>query len=139
MKVEIPDLTGAECGEIAITAAEGGIGYWSIIDAYRPTRDDGLGEGWVDPKTNECLDVADDFVFYTLHEISDEKASEYEGMEEDITPRLIRLGLETAITEGFLSAVSLLASAREDWTSIIDSELADTIIQIGMFGEVRYG
>ena len=63
MKVEIADLTGVECGDIAITAAEGGIGYWSVIDEYDYKR-------WAEE--DQGIEVADDFVFYTL---------EWEGRE----------------------------------------------------------
>jgi len=140
LKVEIPDLTGAECGDIAITAAEGGIGYWSVIDTYQPSRwshlfDDtkpGLTDG-----TN--IEVEDDFVFYTL---------EWEGREPaeekiDVTPTLIRNGLqrmiEAPLDEGGWAGAKLIGTDRSEWTGEIDSEMADMIIQFGSFSELVFG
>lgn len=133
MNVTIPDLTGAECGDIAITAAEGGIGYWSVItsdyDYKRWSPDDGLAN----------IDVADDFVFYTIRESG---ASSRSDRYHDITPTLIRLGFERGLAlpaDGFgWMFQRLLSISREDWTGEIDSEVANVIIQLGAFGEVRY-
>lgn len=134
MNITIPDLTNVEAGWIAITAAEGGIGYWSVIDEYRPSRwtqgdDDGVSD----------LKLADDFVFYTL---------EWEGRQPaeekiDVTPALLRRGFErmaqAPLDEGGWPVPKLLGMAREDWTGEIDSDIADMLVQFGAFGEVVFG
>jgi hypothetical protein len=140
MKVEIPDLTSKEAGEIVITAAEGGIGYWSQIESYQYER-------WIpdtpDGYVGDPIDVPDDFVFYTIREDINDNG-EYEGKPVDITPALLRRGFEAAYKapkdKGGWMAQNLVASvAREDWTGEIDSDGADMIVQFGVFGELRYG
>jgi hypothetical protein len=143
MKVEIPDLTGAECGDIAITAAEGGIGYWSQLDSYDWQR-------WAaDTNPNGMnKEVADDFVFYTIRDdpglgFAVQDDGTYKGAPVDVTPTLIRLGFErmsqAPADKGGWPFARLLAIAREDWTGEIDADIADAIIQFGVFGEIRYG
>jgi hypothetical protein len=159
--VTLPDLTGAECGDIAITAAEGGIGYWSIIDAYRFNRwqyhpaetiwgyhecQKCLGDVVEDihnPDTDDdfgrSFEVPDDFVFYAIHEDIHDDGT-YRGGPFDITPALIRRGFELGLTEARPDLIKrLLSLPREDWTGEIDSTAADVIIQLGALGEIRYG
>ena len=145
MEVTIPDLTGAECGDIAITAAEGGIGYWSQIERYDWSRwspstlHDQYIKGEV-PASN--LDVADDFVFYTIHEMDDDEMG-YKPEGIDITAALIKKGFERCLAapkdKGGWAAQGLLPTAREDWMGEIDSDVADLIIQFGVFGEPKWG
>jgi hypothetical protein len=119
------DLTGADCGYIATTAAEGGIGYWSVIDSYDYTRwfdeDDGAYAG--------AIEVDLDFVFYTLHEYDDIDGP---GDGLDVTPVIIRRGVQQWLDEGRKFAdMSDLAA--------MDADEADCVIQYGLFGEVIYG
>ena len=129
MKIEIPDLTGAECGDIAITAAEGGIGYWSQIGTYDFER-------W-SPGAGECIEVADDFVFYAVY-VLDADAQDFRPVL-DITPTVLRRGFEIGIEANWWQMVRLLKLAREDWMGEIDSDTADLIVQAGLFGEQVYG
>lgn len=134
MNITIPDLTGAECGEIAITAAEGGIGYWAQIEKYEPDR-------WVD---DDGFDGPDDFVFYRIAAmISDEGPYDWEHAQ-DVTPEWIRHGFERCyaapMDKGGWGVRNLIANTeRVDWTGEIDSDVADLIYQFAFFGEVVYG
>ena len=111
-------------GDIAITAAEGGIGYWSVIDSYKPSR-------WINPAGSAW--VPDDFVFYTLD--WDDRAL-LEGKIE-VTPTLIWLGVQRFLigTPDF--------PGREfddmDDLSCMDAAEADCVIQLGAFGELVFG
>jgi len=145
MQVTIPDLTGAECGDIAITAAEGGIGYWSQIEKYdfrrwSPEYQHQLYMTGEAPSSN--LLVPDDFVFYTIHEMNDDEMS-YKEEGIDITPALIKRGFEMGLAapkdKGGWAVQGLLSVSREDWTGEIDSEVADNIIQFGALGELKWG
>jgi hypothetical protein len=136
MKVTIErDLSTATCGDIAITAAEGGIGYWSVIDEYKSNRwcpTDGWGE---------CTEVPEDFVFYTITEI-DEITDIDDGecgdmVSYEITPALIRRGIQLFLT-GAGDFRGRPFDDMEDW-SCMDSDEADCVIQLGCFGEVVYG
>lgn len=136
MIVTIPDLTGAECGDIAITAAEGGIGYWSQIQKYdyRRWAPDGLDI------VQDNVEVPDDFVFYTIEYKSPTSVL---MLEIDITPMLLKRGFvsmsRAPLDKGGWPVPKLLGIAREDWTSEIDSDIADLIVQFGVFGEVVFG
>ena len=137
MIIEVPDLTGSEAGDIAITAAEGGINYWAQIVRYHPIRDD--GEGWVDPDTNESIDVHDEYVFYTIEFENPKDDEPYGRLRFDITPALLRRGVEIALKDKPLRSDLLeQLSDRETWDEM-DSELADCIVQLGVFGEVVFG
>jgi hypothetical protein len=136
MKIEVPDLTGAECGDIAVTAAEGGIGYWCVIDRYDWRR-------WTESDDSmECVDVPDDFVFYNVSPLSDDESG-YAKTLIAITPRLIRRGFEACATadlnKGGWAVQGLFDCPREDWTGEIDSDIADNIIQFGVWGRLIYG
>jgi hypothetical protein len=135
VNITIPDLTGVECGEIAITAAEGGIGYWAQIETYEPS----------------CWDiiafpdgVADDFVFYRIAaELSDMGPYDWEHAQ-DVTPAWIRQGFERCyaapMDKGGWGVRNLIANVeRVDWTGEIDSDVADLIYQFAFFGGVVYG
>ena len=142
MNVTIPDLTNAECGEIAITAAEGGIGYWSQMETYRPSRwsPDSQHELYVKGKApSSSVEVPDTFVFYTIHEMNDDEDG-YKEEGIDITPVVIRRGFELAITKARKDLVAdVLSEAREDWMGSIDSDAAEVIVQCGVLGEIKWG
>jgi hypothetical protein len=131
MKIEIADLTGVECGDIAITAAEGGIGYWSQILKYE-------WERW--QPSLHVIEVPDDFVFYTIRYENPVGKGE---IESEITPELLRRGFEVMakapLDKGGWPVPKLLGMAREDCTGEIDSDIADMLVQFGVFGEVVFG
>jgi hypothetical protein len=133
MIVDIEDLTGAECGDIAITAAEGGIGYWSQILTYDYGR-------WSEDAVPHGANVPDDFVFYTIRFENPTGPGE---IEMEITPALLKRGFErmskAPLDKGGWPVPKLLAEAREDWTGEIDSDIADMLVQFGVFGEVVFG
>jgi hypothetical protein len=98
-------------GDIAITAAEGGIGYWSQIEVYRPSRWDGQ------PFTRRAE------VFYRLREWNDE-ADAWTGTKHVVTTDVIQRG------------VNLLNPTEPEY---MDADAADMVIQLGLFGKVVYG
>jgi hypothetical protein len=127
-----PRLTGAECCDIAVTAAEGGIGYWSRIDEYDWHR-------WAVSDTGVNREVDDNFVFYTIR-FENPTTDAPPDLSADITPALIRRGLQIAITAARKDLVAdILNGPREDWMDNLDSDSADCIIQCGVFGEVVFG
>jgi hypothetical protein len=140
MIIEIPDLTGAECGDIAITAAEGGTGYWAQIQSYQYKRwcPDGP-DGYI----GENLDVAQDFVFYTLAPLNDDEDGYDITKAVDITPALMQRGFELGLglprDKGGWMFLNLIQLGRDDWMGNIDADVADAIIQLGCFGEIIYG
>ena len=108
------EVSTAVLGDVAITAAEGGIGYWSqIISGYRPS-------SWAD------TEVPEDFVFYEIVE------NEPSGMLDPntsvfITPELLANGLAHVLRERHIEDISE-----------VDAAVADEIVQYGVFGELVF-
>lgn len=113
------ELTSADAGDIAITAAEGGIGYWSIIDEYNWKRWDGVNT------------LPDDFVFYTLREIDNP-----DGV--DITVALIRRGWLRLLERWEKRSLNPFGFDPRD-SGTWDTNVCDIIVQLGLFDEVVYG
>lgn len=124
MKVTV-SLSGSEAGDVAVTAAEGGIGYWSQIDEYRPSR-------WFTGDGIHPDDVDDDFVFYGIAE-QGRAGYDWENTIK-VTPALIERGLQAFIDQD----LGVYGFDPLDLETI-DSTAADMLIQLGAFGEVRYG
>lgn len=139
MKITIErDLSTAMCGDIAITAAEGGIGYWSVIDRYEWKR-------WAsDPEddTTGSAEVPEDFVFYTItyDGYAGPMTSEEARYRADITPLLIRRGIQLYLS-GTLRENNLVGRQFDDMDDLacMDSAEADCVIQLGCFNELVYG
>jgi hypothetical protein len=122
--ITIPNLTDRECGDLAITAAEGGIGYWSRIDSYDYTR-------WSDVESGSRKSLPAGFVFYTIREDPDDDGS-YKGKPIDITTTLLRRGYKLFIEQG-------RRLEDQGGPSYADATEADVVVQFGCFGEVVYG
>lgn len=122
------ELTGYEAGDIAITAVEGGIGYWANVESYDYQR-------W-SPDGRAPINVSDDFVFYTLREDALDDES-YEASSRDVTPAVIARGIQRHLSgvPGFISR------GFHDMSEFaaMDADEADAVIQLGLFGELRYG
>lgn len=140
MKINVQrELTTAECGDIAITAAEGGIGYWGQIDEYDYRR-------WAPDAIGGPIEVPEDFVFYVVRDMDDPIV----GI--NVTPRLIALGVQRYLRG--TDWLDVTGDPRErngmDWPagqtfddmedfSCMDSDEADVVIQLGAFGELVFG
>lgn len=125
-------------GAVASTAAEGGIGYWAVVDSYRPSR-------WFSSADDQPQPVPDDFVFYTivgvhegdLDDLRDECVKRDVELDLAITPALIRRGMQLFIdgTDGFAGR---LFDDMGD-LSAMDAAEADCVVQLGVFGTLIYG
>jgi len=138
-------------GDIAITAAEGGIGYWSQILVYVPT-------AWMNWDTGETQQVKRDFVFYRIAESydgTDGYAWDDAGLCHNVTPEVIQRGVnlylhgtnDGPILYGEDAPASIRGQvnfkprpfADMDDLSAMDSDEADIVIQLGLFGKLVYG
>lgn len=146
ININVPrSLNGEQAGDIAITAAEGGIGYWALLDSYRPR----LWTSRLGP--NE--DVAENFVFYTivgvtegdLDDLRDECLKYDVDMDLVVTPALIArgIGLYLAGVEHYNRSMGWQfqprAFADMEEFEAMDSDEADCVIQLGAFGHLVYG
>lgn len=117
-------------GNWAITAAEGGIGYWSVIvSEYDPDR-------WLDSTGDEPLDdLPVNFAYYTIEDDDGERFV--------ITPELLRRGFRLAMQPDANIADWALRDQFDerdpDSLDYIDSIAADAIVQFGCYGRLVYG
>lgn len=113
--------------DIFVTALEGGIGYWSRAEKYR----------WSTPETRR-----------TKHPLPDLKNFEAVIVDEDdktytINAEVIELGLTRMMSQDFkvnktiLGAVALANITNE--ADQVDAEVADCIVQAGLFNEIVFG
>jgi hypothetical protein len=129
LTITIPHLTNAECGDLAVTAAEGGINYWADTDEYDWTR-------WQDKETGDAKDIPDDFPFYVIWDKEDNTLP-----KTAVTPETFRRGMELLMGERYrdIAVARWFASNDRDEWNCADADAADVLIQLGIFGEVVYG
>jgi|DEB0MinimDraft_3_1074331.scaffolds.fasta_scaffold33890_5 hypothetical protein len=97
---------------ILITAVEGGTGYWAQVSGYKP---------------DECR--------ATLHEIEG-------GDIHTVNAEVIKRGIEEIAEGGIVnSAITDTCRMREPERLALnaDAEVADCIVQVGLFGNLIYG
>lgn len=116
MRILDVELTDREVVEIFTTAMEGGIGYWSIADEYRWKY---LYEDW----ENDIVKPLDDDQVLVV--LSDTEGDDFKDVE--LTPAKIRAGVKWVLNN------------RPHYNiQDIDADVADAIVQAGLFGEVVY-
>ena len=95
-------------------------------------------EAHSDADSQETLSVDDDFVFYTIS-YENPMPGDLPRLTADVTPIVLRRGLQVAIDQKYPDITRLLAVAREDWTGEIDADAIDVIVQCGVLGVVTFG
>jgi hypothetical protein len=139
-----------------ITAVEGGIGYWSHVKDYSHKE----GQVTVTVATNEQIEDAG-YDFYTSD--PDEATADYDPAKVEwvtITPASIvtawrkvaendhagcinRYGNDSHIFCGGTSlkakVIGLLTGSNDDYVDWEDSDSADNVFQLALFGKLVYG
>lgn len=124
--------------DIFVTACEGGLNYWFDIDAYRWSVG-GLGEEsdpvnfratGVDRETGEWYEINRQVVSRGLDRILGCDAS-FAGHEIEAGSPIHALVSDAATYDEQLD--------EYDVNTLVDADVADCIIQAGLFGDVRYG
>jgi hypothetical protein len=122
--------------DIIVTALEGGIGYWSQCSKY----DHGYnGEGLDEEGRTPAVAV--------VHEMEDEGWGRYSKEALTIDNKLVAKAFKAIMSkdeiahasEGWRKRMTKAYWDVDDGVCDIDSGDADCIVQIGLFGEVRYG
>lgn len=118
--------------DIFVTALEGGIGYWSVCHEYR----------WRRPGTDGTVDeVQDTLGFHAV-------ISEEDGVTKrhTINRETIAKGVREFIAwakEGNPSTYFKQAAVDLDWGKWddldVDADIADAIVQFGLFGKLVFG
>lgn len=142
------EFTTAEAGDIAITAAEGGINYWAVVDQYQPSR----WAPWVAgvSATADNTEVPEDFVFYTivaikgteatLDDLRDDCVARDFNMNLNVTPLVIARGIQLFLSgqHEYAASMGTTFADMEDLAAM-DSAEADFVVQLGVFGKVIFG
>jgi hypothetical protein len=142
------EVTTAEAGDIAITAAEGGINYWATVDQYDWQR-------WCPNNQPDPTEVAEDFVFYTIVGIDEGDLEDFPEARWAVTPLVIRDGIQRYLQgvrrpleeQEFIDGVPFNGPwAFEprpfddmDELAAMDAAEADCVIQLGVFGTLVFG
>lgn len=112
--------------DIAITAVEGGIGYWASFVKYK----------WFETESIDNL-----LPFPVIRIVPAEDPDDFD--ECDITAATISWGLALAgvreidLRDEYRGTI-LTATVMND-ASNIDADIADCIVQLGLFGEIVFG
>jgi hypothetical protein len=107
--------------DIVVTAVEGGVNYWAQVMDYRWSDD---GEYYAFAHLQDC----EDDKIYTLDFKLIRKGLALicnpKNRTPDMNPEILK---------------AILAANRTNDAIDIDSECADVIVQVGLFGEIVYG
>lgn len=119
---------------VIVTAVEGGIGYWSSTATYR----------WGFPGEGTSRETAGEvtraYAYAVLHdEEGDEPETQWLLGPERVDRALTRLreGSVPGLAEGNRALVCGADAVNDG--GLVDAEMADWIVQVALFGEVRYG
>jgi len=130
IKVELLlKITDEDLCDIVCTAIEGGIGYWARLDNTR--------EEWLEFEKEEFKDLTVDEIATRI--LLNGKSLYLIDREDKNTVFELNLTkLLYGIQETIANDSSLLEDGELD-TCNVDGEVADTIIQYAIFGELVYG
>ena len=125
--------------DVICTAVEGGIGYWSQVEKYKWDNMAGPGFTFAD-----IIDIAEDYDEDEDGETTSEPPPRYKVDNETIHRALTLLGMANGgmldtmyVSESFRS--DIIQAMMEKDTGEIDANMADSLVQIGLFGRVKYG
>jgi len=111
--------------DVATAAVEGGIGYWSRVDRYKWREADGTEMPFPEIVLVETSEYDEDVAILHLTK---------EHIVKGIS-RIVGGGVEINSE----MAATLSMAVRDDDAGMVDSELADCIVQVGLFDEIVYG
>lgn len=144
----VPDLELLR--DIVITAAEGGISYWALIRKYQwresvvQTRDRlATNNETADPEALENLRQPLPFPVLRI-EYENPDDNDPETLTCVVSPECVCKGLQLVMTPGTVGPdsnafTSAFAALMNDDAGAIDSDAADAIIQLGIFGKIVFG
>ena len=114
---------------IFTTALEGGIGYWSECEKYH----------WSKDKDGETDDLDGFFAVITPEEEEKSLRIDIDVIEKGLTLLADPTKIEALRVNKSIFKICAVANATGEDEGDIDAEVADCIVQVGLFGEVIYG
>ena len=125
----MPDTTRDEfLRDVFVTACEGGINYWAYVQEY----------SWSDPDRYyaRVLDVEDDGAEYVINRALINRGLRRIHRAAD-RPRVEERGTSVAyLSHSCAARISQMLRVRD--AGELDADDADVVVQVGLFGEVRY-
>ena len=121
--------------DVIITAVEGGIGYWSLCSEY----DCGIDFDTVDENTLDATRKPAKAVILEEEEDKDTKYVVDNKLVAKAFRRIMGKGEIPYTGNEWRERMARAYKDVDDGVCDIDSGDADCIVQIGLFGEVRYG
>lgn len=117
--------------DIFVTALEGGIGYWSVCHEYH----------WqLAGAEGSVSETSDILGFYA--EVKDSEEPSVFRVDRDVIAKGVRLFIGWA-KDGLRDGYIKRAAVDLDWANWddldVDAEIADMIVQFGLFDKVVYG
>jgi hypothetical protein len=129
--------------DVAIVAAEGGIGYWSSCTRYRWSKDGSLDNMLPFPELRiVASESPEDFDGELLPGVKSEKTDDM-GLEVTITADTIRKGLSLIEQRDDICGSDMrkliIGASKTNDAGDIDADAADVIVQAGIFGKLVFG
>jgi len=135
LTVIIPlEVTDEHCADIMCTALEGGIGYWAQAR--------NIQRRLVNPKPGYSLDMDCWYESCEIAELNDDESGYDWRHPKKLTYATIRRGIKRVCEDQRFSHLreGVINDIRDDEMGCyIDADVADCIVQIGLFNEIRYG
>jgi hypothetical protein len=122
-----PFITTEEAGNIAITAAEGGINYWARVPSRLKAGEQDYDYTRWDGEDGSRNDMPSDFVFFTIVDMEEERLGRF-----NVTVKTIKTGYRLMVKAGY-------NLYDRDEPDCMDAGEADMVVQFGLFGKVVYG
>ena len=121
-------LTDTDIEDIMVTALEGGIGYWSVLDNTGPEFEEAPEDEPVAITATKILLSGGELVFYDVED-KDEKYV--------LTLSKLLNGVKLFIEQGHDRYGAF--NQHEIDMCHFDSDCADTLVQLALFGEIVFG
>jgi hypothetical protein len=118
--------------DVLTTALEGGIGYWSAAETYR----------WYDPKLEGGTAEHEDGIANAYATIVDDDGERHEITLDTIAHGIAKLLMPTTTfyPSGYSDLSEFALSNRTNGEDgDYDAEIADAVVQLGIYGKVVWG
>lgn len=121
-------LNEEDIEDLMVTALEGGIGYWAVLD--------NTGERWENAPVDEPVSIT---AAKILMENGCVRFEDAEGEDESWVLTISKLmdGIHKYVERG-MDEYNVFSGNRPDMCNC-DAEVADAIIQLALFGDIVFG
>lgn len=126
---ERSDARRAFLADVLTTAIEGGVQYWADVLVYR----------WSDPSLKHGNGTRDAYAELVESDYEEEETQDLLRVTLDTIARGWRLYEGQTLSGSEYGRQAMLADRTNGDDGDYDADVADNVLQLGLFGEVRYG